>query len=100
GSACAADTTCASDFCILQSVVGGITKNTGGYCTASCTILPDFTDTCPSGAFCNAAAIGVLGNCLDLCDSTGTAAKFGACRTGYACTAFGDDPRYGACTTL
>ena len=80
GTACAVGTACAGGVCLTT----GTPTFPGGYCSANCTVLPDFSDTCPSGSVCSSGTPGHAGACLDLCDFTG-AAHFGACRAGYRC---------------
>jgi hypothetical protein len=96
GTACAADTECAGNFCATAGFPGG-------YCTATCTTLPDLSSTCPSGSFCaGSSSIGEQGICFKLCDAPGGGAtKFGGCRTAetYQCFAFPGDTRFGACDT-
>jgi len=100
GTACTADTDCSGDYCIVQRPT--VPLFSSGYCSASCTILPDLSDTCPSGAICSATAIGANGSCFRLCDAPGAViSKFGACRTAesYVCKPFTGDPRFGFCAS-
>jgi len=69
-----------------------------GYCSALCVVLPDRSDTCPSGAICaGMTGIGADYFCHDLCDASATVSKFGGCRTGYTCKPLTADPRFGIC---
>ena len=96
GSPCTNGAVCAGDLC--RTMAGGFPQ---GYCTAVCQLLPDLSDTCPSGAICfglgQSIGIGSLGVCSDLCDASPSVSKFGSCRTGYVCTALPIDPRVGFC---
>jgi hypothetical protein len=101
GTACTTSATCAGKFCIAQRAM--VPLFSGGYCSATCTLLPDLSDTCPSGAVClgdGTPAIGEVGLCYDLCDApAGGVSRFGGCRTGesYVCRPFTTDPRFGFC---
>jgi hypothetical protein len=97
GAACTTDANCAGDFCVQQTT-GPVTW-TGGYCSPLCEILPDLSDTCPSGTLCAASAVGAIGGCLKLCDADPLISRFGGCRSGYNCVAFTGDPRFGYCYT-
>jgi hypothetical protein len=99
GSPCTADVDCAGGRCIVEQVVNGTTQFVGGYCTARCTALPDFTDTCPTGSVCAAPYVGVRSSCLRLCDA-GALSQFGGCRGGYQCAPFDGDTRFGVCLPL
>ena len=70
-----------------------------GYCSSMCMVLPDRSDTCPSGAICTGMAIGIGADyfCHRLCDASATVSKFGGCRTSYTCRPLTSDPRYGIC---
>ena len=96
GSPCTNGAACAGDLC--RTSAGGFPQ---GYCTAVCQLLPDLSDTCPSGAIClgfgQSIGIGSLGVCSDLCDASPSVSRFGSCRTGYTCTALPTDPRVGYC---
>lgn len=95
GASCTSAATCSGNVCL--------TAGNGyplGYCTSSCTLLPEFADTCPSGALCTGLGVfnvGSLGVCSDLCDVPPATARFGACRAGYTCSALPANPAVGRC---
>lgn len=94
GSPCTADgAACASGQCLTMS---GTTALPGGYCTLTCVVYGDDSDSCPAGSICNASTAGVSAICLDLCDNAGVS-RYGTCRTGYACQPFANDRRFGMC---
>jgi hypothetical protein len=98
GTACTTGADCKSGQCFAQQVAPPLFV--GGYCMATCTRLPDLSDTCPNGALCvNTIAIGAEGLCFDLCD-TGGLSRYGACRPAYNCTPLSGDTRFGICTSI
>jgi hypothetical protein len=96
GQPCGSDAACASNFCLTPRASSP--TYTGGYCSAGCTILPDFSDTCPAEAFCLADTIGSYGNCFDLCDRNPGVSRYLGCRTGYTCVQLSSEtPDVGVC---
>jgi|GEM_PF-2405250 len=95
GTPCTAATNCAGNVC--ETAANGFPL---GYCTSACTLLPDFSDTCPSGSLClgiGAAnfSVGSVGLCFDLCDPAATPSLFGGgCRANYKCTGLAQDPTH------
>jgi hypothetical protein len=85
-------------WCVSGSCFPASSTWPNGYCTSLCTILDDFTDTCPTGSACSSFFAAVQGVCLDLCDTGTTVSRFGSCRAGYSCKPFtGADDRFGFC---
>jgi hypothetical protein len=97
GDPCTMDAQCGGT-CIMQRMTAPLFVN--GYCTTACALLPDLSDTCPSGSICSDSAIGAVGVCLDLCDTSPLMSRFGVCRAGYTCKPFANDTRYGFCDSL
>jgi hypothetical protein len=87
GTACSTDTQCqadgrmASGFCFEETLDGGSTGFTGGYCMADCST----TGNCPNDAICLGTQTQAF--CFALCAASGQGQS--DCRSGYVCNAYG-----------